>query len=659
MLYRKRQALCALLALLTLGALAQPALAAGAVTLMPDVTAEMSDAAYWADRQPGADQIILTLDEIKAFNQDSAEREGTMVMDLRTADETYDGPGQNERIRSSATADAEYYFGWTYTDQGEPATWEYYEEMIENCVDPAAEGEMSVRYGIAVKRTLLRVFPSDRPILDDPADTDFDYQSLSGIRVNEPMLIYNTSADGKYYLARISSCSGWVPAEDVALCEDKDEWLSAWDLPSEKLLVVYGNKEYTDASNTAPQTARRMLTQGTALELVTDLEPDQLIGNRSPYHNYVVYLPVRRDDGSYEKQLALIPETAQVSVGYLPLTMRNIAMVALDSLGDAYGWGGMLDVEDCSGMVRTVYSCFGLDIGRNSTWQSAMNIEQVDMTNMSREEKLLLLDRMPLGAALCFNGHEMMYLGKVDGKYYVVSTVSSIVSPTSGKVLRTRDVMINTLDVKRGSGASWLGALNQAFMPCYAKLDGKSYDFPNDLAWYHDGVAFCLDRGLMPALDIDNTFGIGQSAGRGDLAYGLWTLAGSPDPVDGTCPFDDVAEDDPARTAILWAAETGIVPALSDRAFGPDGAVGEQEMLYSLWLLAQSQDLPGAAESAFAFDWAVRAGVIGGDDWALPVGDPLTREDLALFLSRYGQALDALAAAEEAAEEVTEEAPAA
>ena len=187
------------------------------------------------------------------------------------------------------------------------------------------------------------------------------------------MLIYTTSRDGKYYLARSRDCSGWIPAEDVALCQNREEWLSAWDIPADKVLVVYGNKEYTDASNSAPDTARRMLTQGTTLELVTGLVSDQLVNNRYPYHNYVVYLPVRREDGSYEKQMALLPETAKVSVGYLPLTMENIAVVALNNLGDAYGWGGMMDVEDCSGLVRTIYSCFGLDIGRNGNWQWNMS----------------------------------------------------------------------------------------------------------------------------------------------------------------------------------------------------------------------------------------------------------------------------------------------
>ncbi len=620
MFHRNKRILSALLALAALAGLAPAAAAAGDVTLMPGVTPEMSDASYWADRQPGADKVILTPEEIRAFNQDSAEREGTMVMDLRSAAETYNGLTYNKNLEKSETSDGEYYFEWTYTGEGEEAPWEYFQAMIDNCQDPDAEEDMPVRYGIAVTRTLLRVFPSQNPILDDPDDPDFDYQSLSSIRVNEPMLIYNTSADGKFYQARISSCSGWVPAEDVALCADKDEWLAAWDLPEEKLLVVYGNKEYTDASNSTPETARRMLTQGTALELVTDIEPDQLIGNRSPYHNYVVYLPVRRADGTYEKQMALIPETAKVSVGYLPLTMRNIAMVALESLGDAYGWGGMLDVEDCSGMIRTIYRCFGLDIGRNGNWQYNMNIEKIDMKNMSLEEKKLILDKLPLGAALCFDGHEMMYLGKVDGEYYVVSTVSSIVSPDTGNILRTRDVMINDLQVKRGSGKTWLGALNMAFMPCYAKLEGKSYAFPA-LQWYHDDVAWCLESGVMPALDIDDTFGIGAPASRADLDYALRVLAG-----------EDVQGE--------------------EAAVEPDGStVSQNEALTALWELAVAQDWPEAADSPFPYNWAMDAGVATGNDWALPIGDPVTREGLATWLARYGRLCPAAQEAEDAQDE--------
>ncbi len=605
---KKLLALTLVLAMLT--GLAPMALA---VTYMPGVTAEMSDASYWAARQEGAEDIILTPEEIQAFNTDTAVREGTVVMDLRTAPWTFNGLERNEMVAASAASDAEYYLGWTYRGTGEPADQAYFDAMIANCTDPNATEEMPMRYGVAVKRTLLRVFPSPDPILDDPNDPDFDYQSLCGIRVNEPILVYTTSADGKYYLARIASCSGWVPAEDVALCASRDEWLSAWDLPSEKLLVFYGNKEYTDASNSHPETARRMLTCGTTLELVTDLAPDTLVNNRSPYHNYVVYLPVRRADGSYEKQMALIPETAKVSVGYLPLTKANIAMVALENLGDAYGWGGMLDVDDCSGMINTIYRCFGLSIGRNGDWQANMNIEKIDMTGMCSEEKCLILDEMPLGSALCFSGHEMMYLGKVEGNYYVVSTVSSIISPNTGAGLRTRDVMINTLNVKRGSGKTWLGALNMAFMPCYAKLEGKTYDFPA-LQWYHDAVTWCITSGVLPGLDIDDTFGIGQSASRADLAYALWMLAGAPGqeapaagetpeatpaptPAPTPYPYGDVPEESAARTAIAWTVEQGLMTA-ENGAFKPGGAVSGEAAAQALAALAGSQGF--AADDALA-----------------------------------------------------------
>ena len=523
--------------------------------------------------------------------------------------------------------------------------------MIDNCYDRKAKTNMPVRYGIAVERTTLQVFPSENPIWDDPNDPDFNYQYLSAVCVNDPLLIYTTSRDGKYYLARSRDCSGWIPAEDVAICVNKEEWLSAWNLPSEKLLVVYGSKVYTDDSNSAPETAKRMLTQGTALKLVSGLEPDQLVNNRYPYHNYVVYLPVRLEDGSYEKRMALLPETAEVSIGYLPLTQENIAMVALQTLGDAYGWGGMLDVEDCSGMIRTIYACFGLHIGRNGNWQWNMNMEKIDMTYMSNEEKCLILDELPIGTALCFTGHEMMYLGKVDGNYYVVSTVSSIMSPETGKRLCTRDVMINTLDVTRANGQGWLQVLNKAFMPCYAKMDGKTYDFP-DLQWYYDGVAYCLKNGILSS-QADGSFGIGETVSRAALAKALWVMAGKPE-TETKFAFTDVPEDHAARAAIIWAADAGIMAGYGNMVFGTQDAVTLQQMLAALWRFEQIQEIPvetvshdltgfedaGSIRSYAlnAFRWACGAGIVAGDgNGRLRPDDSLQREQLAVMLHRYSQ----------------------
>ncbi|MBR5122846.1 MAG: SH3 domain-containing protein, partial [Anaerotignum sp.] len=626
MKYSAKKCCGLILALAMTFSTAQPALAA--VSYMPDVTAEMSDASFWADYHEGYRDVILTPEEIKAFNTDTFLADGTMVMDLKSAAATYNGISRNASLVSSSTSDAQYYLSWTYDKDGNKTDWAYFQEMIDNTQDPNAKEVMPTRYGIAVNRTIVQVFPSDKFLLDDPYDKDSDNMALSAVPVNEPLIIYNTSADGKYYLARIASCSGWVPAEDVALCADKEEWLSAWDLPSEELLVVYGNKVYTDRSYETPETSKRMLTTGTSLELVTDLVPDQRVGNRSPYHNYVVYLPVRNEDGSYRKELALIPEKAQVSIGYLPLTMENIAMVTLNHLGDAYGWGGMLDVEDCSGLVRTVYSCFGLEVARNGNWQWNMNMKKIDMTNMSLEEKCMILDEMPLGSALCFPGHEMIYLGKVDGKYFVISAVGTIMSPDTGKRLNTRDLMINTLDVKRANGKTWLEALDKAFMPCYATLNGKTYDFP-DTQWYRSAVAYCMKNGILKN-NADGTFGINDTATRAMVAEALYAAEGKPKTVTH-CFFGDVGEAHPSRKAITWVSETGIMSGYDANTFGAADAITREQLASILWRYAAYKgydvsigENTNILSYADAFDiseyaipamqWACGAGIMSGDD---------------------------------------------
>ena len=642
------------LCMITVLTLALPA-AAAEIKYMPDVTADMAHASYWAKLYDNADEIILSPEEIKAFNEDTYIASGTMVMDLRTVKDTFDGKARNEAIKKSATADAEYYFGWTYGSDGKKAEWFYYEKMINNCIDPKAKTTMPMRYAVAVERTTLHVFPTHEPIWDDPADHDFNYQYLSAVQVNDPLVIYTTSRDGKFYLARSRDCSGWIPAEDVAICKDKAEWESAWVIPEDKVLVVYGNKEYTDESYTAPETARRMLGQGTRLELVTDLEPDQLVNNRYPYHNYVVYLPVRDEDGRYEKKMALLPETAKVSVGFLPLTMENIAMVALQNLGDAYGWGGMMDVEDCSGLIRTIYACFGLEIGRNGNWQWKMNMEKIDMANMSIEEKLLILDELPLGAALCFSGHEMMYLGKENGKYYVISTVSSIMSPDTGKRLRTRDVMINTLDVKRANGQSWLQALNMAFMPCYAKLEGKTYDFP-EVQWYRDGVGYVLKNGLIANYE-NGYFEPNGKTSRGVAINALWQLDGKKT-VTAEEKFADVSTDNKYFNAVRWADENGIASGYTDEFFGVEDALTREQMVTILWRYAKYKgydvsvgentnilsygDAFEISEYAIpAMQWACGSGVLAGQSSAggmvLNPADNTTRAQLSVVLMRFDQ----------------------
>jgi hypothetical protein len=50
---------------------------------------------------------------------------------------------------------------------------------------------------------------------------NFDYNVVSSVRVNEPLVIKSVSADGQWYYAESLNCNGWVNAYDVAICSSK------------------------------------------------------------------------------------------------------------------------------------------------------------------------------------------------------------------------------------------------------------------------------------------------------------------------------------------------------------------------------------------------------------------------------------------------------
>ena len=558
-------ALC--LAVCTVAALRPVSASASApVGYMPGVTKEMTDPAFWSDLTGDPDALLATPEEIATINAAAVAGKGTNRRDMRSLSGTYNGITKNESLQSSAAEDAKYYLGWVWDQTGKKMEQEDFDAIIANVIDPNAQEEMPVRWGVAVVRTELLTFPWDGQILDDPVDFDFDYQPLVGIRVNEPVAIYSTSADGKYFQVATSCCTGWARAEDIAVCRDREEWLSAWDIPAEKRLVFWGDRMYTDYSKTAPETVCRMITMGTVLERMDETDPDALVINRLPLHNYAVYLPVRNEDGSYGKTPALINARERVSEDYLPLTPRNLAMVALASLGDAYGWGAGLNNEDCTSLNHSIFCCFGLDLPRNGTWQWLMDLPKAEITWYTLEEREALLDVLPMGTLLNFPGHQMMYLGKTADDYYVVSTVSSLMSPYSGQRQRTRDVQINTLEIRRANGKTWMQSLNKVFIPWKVLEPGETAAL-SALPPYHDDTAFCLEKGLIDPYST-GYFLPERAATRAEAAVMLWRVAGKPEPGLSAGGYTDVAAGSELEKAALWACQAGIVPTADGKFRG-------------------------------------------------------------------------------------------
>ena len=192
--------------------------AAQSPQFMPGVTEEMTDPAFWSGLTNDPDALLATLEEIAQINAAAIATEGSNRRDMRSLKETYDGVDRNQALQESAADDVKYYLGWIWDQNGKKLEQEDFDIITANVIDPNATEEMSVRWGIAVNRTDLITFPWDGQLLDDPSDIDFDYQPLVGIRVNEPVAVYSTSADGKYFGVTTSCCTGWVRVEDIAIC---------------------------------------------------------------------------------------------------------------------------------------------------------------------------------------------------------------------------------------------------------------------------------------------------------------------------------------------------------------------------------------------------------------------------------------------------------
>lgn len=431
---------------------------AEAAVLAPNVEENMCYPDYWISKSENPYSVLMTSKEIERLNSSILNVKETNMADLSALPESFDGKALAKELSSFASPENHYIDGKAVPEI-------YYEQMRQNISNADVSPNMSMSYGFTTNYTVMKAYPYAEFLSDDPNDSEWDDFVNSGIRCNEPIVIYFFTADKKFAYVRSSICSGWVSSDDIAVCQSKSQWQSAQQ--TDDFLVVTGDKIYLEPSSADPELSEKVLTMGTVLKLKTPENSDMRIINRTPWNNYVVAIAGRNDDGSYIEKTALIPMNRDVHKGYLEFTQAGIIKQAFKCLGNRYGWGGMLKSPDCSGYALDVYKCFGLDIPRNTTWQALMPVQVDDIGDLSAEEKTNALKNTPMGAIIQFNGHEMIYLGESGGRLYTINDVSSLKNPENVQagVLRIRSVIVNDLTAIRPNGHTWFEDMNKVIVP--------------------------------------------------------------------------------------------------------------------------------------------------------------------------------------------------
>ena len=166
--------------------------------------------------------------------------------------------------------------------------------------------------------------------------------------------------------------------------------------------------------------------------------------------------------------------------------------------------------------------------------------------------------------------------------------------------------------------------------------------------WYHDGVHYALEQGLMRGIGEDR-FAPNAPTSRAMLVTMLWRQAGEPD-AGGAQPFADVDAGAWYAPAVAWAAAEGVVSGVSETAFSPNDPVTREQLAAILWRLAGSPapvgslTAPDAASvsgyARAAMTWVTEQGIVQGmADGTLAPQALASRAQVATMLMRFAALL--------------------
>lgn len=464
------------------------------IKLAPFVTEEMLTSDYWLNSIKNPEKVLMSPKQIALWNEqieDTTISENDnfyIYKDLRaygnvtTALEicrsiiSYN-PGspwykkiQNKKGETIHTLnDRDFKIFWTEMNLEPLVSWK---SWINQRWIPLEVKDVfvTVKKAVTVRRTNIRQVPQDTFYSDDKDYWYDDIAQNSGILMNEPVLVLWESADKKWFYVQTAFCPGWIKAEDIAFCSDlqfekyfdfakrvaegKNDFIT---VTAERFQL---SKDYSSGEFDIPE-----LFMGTYLKLVDwDVLKEKRLSfrGRIPFASYLVEIPYKKADGTLGIHLGAVP-AGICCKGLLPYTKKNVLELAFAPLGQRYGWGGMNDFRDCSEYLKDIYRCFGFNFPRNSRSQLAMPGETIDFDEKSVSEKKSALNDIEAPAVMGFAGHVFLYLGKVDSKYYAVSALGSYhPDDVFEERIDANSVNVNTLDVKRKSGKSWIEVLSAA-----------------------------------------------------------------------------------------------------------------------------------------------------------------------------------------------------
>jgi hypothetical protein len=298
-----------------------------------------------------------------------------------------------------------------------------------------------------VKRTDVRVFPTEEQSAATPGENGFDRFQHSAISPGSLVGICHASKDNRWTYVQTQFIRGWVQTTAIAKAKERKEALGYQE--AKERLVITGSfaKAFSDPS----------LRQVIFLAQMGNTFPilSRSFQGGTGEQCYVIRIPVREVTGQLSFGEGFIQGSADVHEGFLPYTQENVARQAFKMLHEPYGWGDMFGGRDCSRFIMDVFASFGIVLPRNSTFQAKVGRNLGEIDGKSLKEKKMILDQaVPLATVLRLPGHIMLYLGKDRGRHYAIHNIWGIEEARSSDRLLEKIARVEVSDLSLGESGS-------------------------------------------------------------------------------------------------------------------------------------------------------------------------------------------------------------
>lgn len=378
------------------------------------------DPGYWIARLAHPDRVLLDRAAIEAQNA-RLMRVDPSMHDLQALPARLPHAQVLAWIAALAQPPAKPLFD----GDGKPVAKATLDALVGNRNLAAIPALEPARFGMVVRRSALRAFPTTLRVFDSADDTDIDRFQESALFPGTPVVLAHESRDGLWWFVVSPRYAAWVQKADVAEGARRDVLAQVAKTPYR---IVTGASATTVFTPEQPALSQLKLDMGVRVPVLAGWPADRPVNGQHPYTSYVIELPLRARDGRLAFAPALLQKVADSSADYLPLTRANIIRQAFKFLGERYGWGHSYDGRDCSGFVSDVYRSMGVRMPRNTRDQSASPglDHRVFGPADGRAARIAAARALQVGDLVYIPGHVMMAIGMLDGEPYVIHDTEGI-----------------------------------------------------------------------------------------------------------------------------------------------------------------------------------------------------------------------------------------